>query len=228
MCDYFKIDNATWSFEDGFVRFFLLKGRERAVMIDSGMTKNDARSICERVTELPITLMNTHGDPDHVSGTGAFDEMHIGMDDFTNCRLAERFPDTKPLPLLDGQVIDLGGRRLKAIYIPGHTKGSFAFLDMDRRRLFVGDTVQDGDIFMFGPHRDKDKLAASLRKLIEMQSEYDEIVASHGKVILPADYPKKVLRSWQKVVDGEIEGICMEMHGNPVQLYKTESCGFIL
>ena len=228
MCNYFKIDNETWRFEDGFVRFFLLKGTECAVMIDSGMTKNNARALCESMTELPITLINTHGDTDHVSGTGAFDEIHIGMDDFNNCRLAERFPDTRPLPLSDGQVIDLGGRRLKAIYIPGHTKGSFAFLDMDRRRLFAGDTVQDDDIFLFGSHRDKDKLADSLKKLIEMQSEYDEIIASDGEVILPADYPKKVLHSWQKVMDGEIEGIDMEMHGNPVQLYKTESCGFIL
>ena len=150
------------------------------------------------------------------------------MDDFNNCRLSKRFPNTKPLPLSDGEVIELGGRRLKAVSIPGHTKGSFAFLDMDRRRLFVGDTVQNGDIFMFGPHRDKDKLATSLEKLIEMQSEYDEIVASHGDVILPADYTKKVLCSWQKVMNGEIEGVDMEMHGNLVQLYKTEYCGFIL
>ena len=39
-------------------------------MIDCGMTKNDARAICERVTELSITLINTHGDIDYISGMG--------------------------------------------------------------------------------------------------------------------------------------------------------------
>lgn len=228
MCDCYKMDPDTWRFEDGFVRFFLLDGTKRSVLIDSGMTSSNAKAICESMTGHPITLLNTHGDIDHVSGTGAFVEIHIGMEDYTGLGLAERFPNTKPLPLSDGEMIELGGRRLKAISIPGHTRGSFAFLDMDRRRLFVGDTVQNGNIFMFGPHRDRDNLAASLRKLIALQSEYDEVVASHGDLILSADYPEKVLRSWQRVLAGEIPGIDREMHGKPVHLYTTDSCGFLL
>ncbi len=37
MADVIKIDEHTWRFEDRFVRFFLLEGEQKAVLIDSGM-----------------------------------------------------------------------------------------------------------------------------------------------------------------------------------------------
>jgi glyoxylase-like metal-dependent hydrolase (beta-lactamase superfamily II) len=42
-------------------------------------------------------------------------------------------------PLADGQVIDLGNRRVIAYHCPGHTPGCMTFLDEPTRILFVGD-----------------------------------------------------------------------------------------
>ena len=52
----------TWRIDDGGVRFFLLCGSERALLVDSGMTVKYALEIAEGLTSLPISLLNTHAD----------------------------------------------------------------------------------------------------------------------------------------------------------------------
>ena len=60
-----QMNENTWRIEDGGVRFFLLTGSEKALLIDSGMMVHDARNIAEELTNLPIFLLNTHADMDH-------------------------------------------------------------------------------------------------------------------------------------------------------------------
>lgn len=43
MAEIIRIDESTTRIEDGQVRFFLLEGREKALLIDTGMTTADAR-----------------------------------------------------------------------------------------------------------------------------------------------------------------------------------------
>lgn len=228
MRSFVTIAPNTYCVEDGFVRFFVVVGTKRAAVIDTGMTKPDAKQLCGELTNLPLILLNTHGDRDHISGTGGFAEIHIGMEDYENCAVAESFPNTRAVALSDGEIIDLGGRRLKAIRIPGHTKGSFAFLDIEGRMLFAGDSVQDTNIFMFGAHRAPEQFAASLQKLVELQGEYDSIVASHGTVLLAANYARQVLDAWRAVEHGNMIGDLVDVHGHSVLLYQTEACGFYL
>ena len=74
-----QINRNSWRIEDSGVRFFLLTGTERALLIDSGRNVSNAREIAEALTELPISLLNTHADADHVAGNGQFEAfyMHI-------------------------------------------------------------------------------------------------------------------------------------------------------
>jgi glyoxylase-like metal-dependent hydrolase (beta-lactamase superfamily II) len=41
----------------------------------------------------------------------------------------------------DGDVIDLGDRRLEVLHLPGHTPGSIALWEPEARLLFSGDTA---------------------------------------------------------------------------------------
>ncbi len=59
-----QIDDATWSFEEQGVRFFLLAGEEQALLIDSGMETENARELAESLANLPVKLLNTHADRD--------------------------------------------------------------------------------------------------------------------------------------------------------------------
>ena len=226
MTEIIKMDESTYRIEDGFVRFFLLIGTEAAALIDSGADTPDARQIAESLTELPIILINTHGDGDHTSGTAAFDEIFIAGEDYANCSMQEKYPDTDLKELQDEEVISLGDRTLKIIKIPGHTLGSVAILDVEKRQLIAGDSVQNGTIFMFGKHRAPELYEAALNRLIDLQEEYDTVLASHADAVLDKDSVKKVLEGWKQVQEGKVEYTMADVHGNPVREYQTEFCGF--
>ena len=226
MENIFKIDENTWRIEDEFVRFFLLKGKEKAVLIDSGASTHNAREIAEGLTKLPIFLLNTHGDGDHVCGSGAFDEIYMTKEDFISCGIADRFPNTKLKEIKDGDVFDLGDRKLEIITIPGHTKGSVAILDVENRQLFAGDSVQNGFIFMFDNRREPEKFEAALKKLIAISDRYDRIIASHGEPVLDGKYTKKVLEAWKKVLSGSLEYKITNLFGTDVKTYDAGVCGF--
>lgn len=225
-CDIIKINDNTWRLENGFVRMFLLAGNERALLIDSGASCPEARQLAESLTDLPVALMNTHGDGDHVSGNGAFAEYYMHADDYKNCRVGERFPESRLIPLNDGDIIDLGGRVLEMIAIPGHTYGSIAVLDAEARVLYSGDSVQSGHIYMFGAHRAPALFAASLEKLAALKERFDVICPSHGDAELPAAHIDTVLEAWKRVLAGEVAPEEAELHGNTVFSYDCGGCGF--
>jgi glyoxylase-like metal-dependent hydrolase (beta-lactamase superfamily II) len=59
------------------VNSFLVAGRERAVLIDSGLGIGDIRSIVNSLTPLDVLVANTHHHWDHVGGNGSFSEVAI-------------------------------------------------------------------------------------------------------------------------------------------------------
>lgn len=221
-----RINDNTWRIEDGFVRCFLLAGTEKAVLIDTGATSGDAKALAESVTDLPVVLLNTHGDGDHVAGNAAFAKFYMHPADYANCSVAARCPDSELIPLQDGDVIDAGNRPLEIIAIPGHTYGSVAILDRGARVLYTGDSVQDGHIYMFGAHRQPEAFAASLDKMIAVMDCFDCVRAAHGTPELPADFVQKVHDGWQQVLEGRAEGHPEELHGRTVCTFETEYCGF--
>lgn len=77
MAETIKINENTYRIEDGHVRFYLFIGKEKAALIDTGMYVPDAKAIAEEITDLPLILINTHADPDHISGNGAFDRFYM-------------------------------------------------------------------------------------------------------------------------------------------------------
>ena len=228
MAEIIQIDGNTWRIEDGFVRFFLLVGEEKAALIDSGVNCPNASDIAKKLTSKPLILLNTHGDGDHTSGTDGFTNIHIHPMDYVACDVKNRYPNTLMIPLNDGDIINLGNRLLKIIHIPGHTKGSVAFLDIANRVLYAGDSIQKGHIFMFGKHRDPEQYERSLSKLVDIKDKYDKIYASHEEFCISGDYAEKVREAWQQVRSGEVLYEEADLFGNKVKSYTTKACGFFL
>ena len=165
-----RINADTWRVEDSGVRFFVLTGTERALLIDSGMTVRNARDIAESLTSLPLMLLNTHADMDHVGSNGQFDSFYMHPDDEPHYRRCGGTGSV--IPIREGDTLDLGGRELKIIHLPGHTAGSIAVLDVSRRVLISGDPIQEhGRIFMFGEHRNMRDYIASLEHLEDCADE---------------------------------------------------------
>lgn len=221
-----KINDNTYRIEDGFVRFFLLEGTEKALVVDTGMTTANAREIAQSITKLPIELINTHADPDHVGGNKRFDSFYMSAAEEENFR-GQGNGYGKILPVKEGDVIELGGRPVKIIDIPGHTPGSIGILDVNNRVLICGDSVQDGDIFMFGPMRNITKYIASMKHLKEFAGEFDVVYPSHGTFPVQKDLIDKLINGAEDIVNGKATGNQIEMFGNKVLLYRYDFAGFL-
>ena len=225
MAEAIKINDNTWRFEDGGVRFFLLCGNVRAALVDTGMNAPNAKKLAQGLTDLPLILINTHADPDHISGNGAFDEFYMSPAEEDNYR--DNGGKGTIIPVKDGDVIDLGDRPLRIIDNPGHTPGSIAILDERYRVLIAGDSVQDGNIFMFGKYRNLDKYISSLKNLAKYDGQYDEIYAMHGTIPVKPELINKLIEGAKQIQSGTVSGKKVDIFGNDVMLYKFPYAGFL-
>ena len=225
MAETIRINENTWRIEDDGVRFFLLCGKEKAALIDTGMNTKNARAIAEGLTSLPTILVNTHGDVDHIAGNGDFDACYMSAAEERNYR--NNGGSTALIPVSEGDVIDLGGRELLIIDIPGHTPGSIAILDVQNRVLISGDTVQDAHIFMFGEARDLNRYIESLKHLAEYDGRYDAVYPMHGTFPVLPDLRAKLLEGAQSIVDKKASGKVVEVFGTKVYLYRFDYAAFL-
>ena len=214
-----QIDDTTWTLSEGFVRFFLLAGKNEALLIDTGMNVGKALEAAKSLTSLPVRLINTHADPDHISGNKDFTEVMMHPSEKENyVQHGAGGGNTKIIPVADGQIIDPGERPLQVVWIPGHTPGSIGILDINRRYFFSGDTVQQGsEIFMFGPQRNLSDFVASLEKLQKMSDKFDLIFACHGALSVKPSVISELITGAKKVLAGEIKGEPREMFGTKIQ-----------
>ena len=130
-------------------------GEKMAAVIDTGYGEIDLRGYIEKnITDLPLICLNTHGHPDHVGGDGQFDVTYISEKDLDaaksmiNGYLQERMdPAVKAagepnfVTIKGGEIFDLGGRKLRAVPIPGHSDGCMGFIDSKTKTLYSGDAV---------------------------------------------------------------------------------------
>jgi glyoxylase-like metal-dependent hydrolase (beta-lactamase superfamily II) len=63
--------------EPGHVNSWLVAGRERAVLIDTGLGIAPIRPVVESLTPLPLSVVNTHAHFDHVGGNPEFGDIAI-------------------------------------------------------------------------------------------------------------------------------------------------------
>lgn len=215
-----RIDEHTWRYDEVGVRFFLLVGDERAALIDSGMQTHDARDLAEELTDLPLMLLHTHCDIDHVGSDAQFDEIWVSPAELVHPQAPHDWQRVRPL--WDGDVVDLGNRTLEVIALPGHTPGSLAFLDQRSGMLFSGDPIQrDGRIFCFGPMRSMAAYIASLVRLQTRAADIASIWPCHATCPVDVSAIAELIEGAKRVEDGEVSYTMGEVHGTPIREYDV-------
>lgn len=221
-----QIDSNTWRIEEERVRFFLLTGQERALLIDSGMQVKNAREIAEGLTKLPVWLLITHGDRDHVGSNEEFPVFYMHPAEASNYYNTQG-KSGEFIPVQDGEILDLGGRPLEIIALPGHTPGSIGVLDRNARILISGDTVQDGQIFMFGVQREMHAYIHSLERLKGYREAFDWVYPSHGSFPVSPQLIPALQEAAGRVLAGEVQGTESEMFGNKIMRYDVGVAAFL-
>ncbi len=169
-----------WSVTDiAGTRSFLAVGRERAALIDTGIGLGSLKDYIRGITQLPLTVIGTHGHLDHLGGSAEFDEVLLDRRDFDlaygHQSGSKRYDYAKGLytamhpeeewrfeesdfmpvrtapytPLKGNDVFDLGGITVRMLDLPGHTQGSKAVLFEELRTVLLGDACNPG-VFLFG------------------------------------------------------------------------------
>lgn len=130
---------------------YLVEGNDKAVLIDAGTRIKDLDKIVAKLTSKPVILVATHVHSDHTgSAINYFPELYIGPGDSIRARQTLASYKGKFKYLKDGEIIDLGGRKLEVLFTPGHTPGSLTFFDKNAGYGFSGDSFGSGNLLLSG------------------------------------------------------------------------------
>ncbi len=188
---------------------YLIAGAEAAVLFDTGNGIGDIRAVVDQLTDKPVRVINSHSHFDHIGGNHQFDEILSVSTPFTLARTGgmqsdelsvEVSPEArcKDLPagvteddhriqpftisqeIADGDVIDIGGRQLEILRVPGHTDDSIALLDRSAGFLWSGDSFYEGPIWLFFPETDLVAYQASVARLAALAPGLKAVFPAHN------------------------------------------------
>jgi len=216
---------------------YLVVGSRQALLFDTGMGISSIRAVVRQLTKLPVVVLNSHTHYDHVGGNREFSDILGMDTAFTRERAAKGYfnevmrtevsPENLcgPLPkgfdpgayhvppfriartVRDGSVIDLGGRKLEVVAVPGHTPDSIALLDRANRLLFTGDTFYVGPIWLFEPETDLAAYARSTARLASLADgdRVDLLLPGHNTPAASPAYLGKLRDAAQAIVAGKLK-----------------------
>lgn len=218
---------------------YLILGEEGALLFDTGMGIGRIRTVVDELTALPVTVLNSHTHMDHVGGNAEFERV-LAMDtEFTRthargrtnaevrgevaasalCRalpagITEDNYHTPPFEVAafidDGHRIDLGGRTLEVLAVPGHAPDAVVLLDREAGFLWTGDAFYEGPIWLFAPETDLEAYRTSVARLAELVPELTTLFTAHNT---PVAQPSRLLEL-NDAVEAMFEGIAV---GNRLQ-----------
>ena len=214
--------------EEPFIRPFYrcnvwhVRGRDRDMLVDSGMGVVSLREWVPLVTERALTAVASHTHFDHIGCHHEFEdravhraEAQILADPTRAATLADPyvtddiFDRLPPAPyasttyavrrapatrlLEDGDVIDLGDRYFEVIHTPGHSPGGIALWEAATGILFSGDIVYDGPLIEDTYHSDAADYRRSMARLLELPVR---IVHGGHFPSYGGDRHREIVRAW--------------------------------
>jgi glyoxylase-like metal-dependent hydrolase (beta-lactamase superfamily II) len=128
---------------------YLIFGSEKALLVDTGAGEADTAAIVRKLMKphsgMPLLVVHSHGHGDHVAGDKAL----------------RALPDTTVAEQTGA--VDLGGRVVDVIPIPGHHPTHAAYYDRRTGILLTGDHLYPGRLYV----ADFAAYLASTSKLVE-------------------------------------------------------------
>ena len=189
-----EVADGVWRLTDPFDnRAYVVRGEERALLVDAMVGFGDVTGAASALAGgLPVTCALTHRHCDHVGGAFGMGEVLMsaaddapetwgqaeagallfaeearrgGMVPAGERCAAERGGLPHVAHVADGNAIDLGGRDVEVVSLPGHTVGSVGYLVRDAGLLLSGDAVTPVMCLCFEESLGLDAWRRTLRKM---------------------------------------------------------------
>ena len=195
-------DGITWIDEPHIQEFYRcniwhVRGRDRDMLVDSGMGVVSLRQWVPLVTERPLDAVASHTHFDHIgchhefpcrlchaaeadllaapTRENTYADKYVTDDIFTQLPPEPYLSATyavKAAPatriLQDGDVIDLGDRHFEVIHTPGHSPGGIALWEAASGVLISGDIVYDGPLIEGTTPEEAAQYIASMKRLYDL------------------------------------------------------------
>ena len=191
---------------------YLVVGRERALLFDTGMGIAEIRTVVSALTDRPVTVLNSHSHHDHVGDNHAFKrvlalDLPYTREHARGSPHAEVAGEVAPSALCgalpagfdsatyrirpwrvtglvhDGSRIDLGGRSLEVLRVPGHAPDAIVLRDEAHGLLFTGDTFYEGPIYVFGAGADFGAYTRSVERLAALAPAPRKLLTAHNVAV---------------------------------------------
>lgn len=209
-----QVADKVWRIDDrGGDNMYLVEGNDAALLIDAGTGVADLSTCVQSLTALPVIVVNTHGHPDHSGGDYQFPEVYAHPAEFgaitafcstqVHRDAIERIQQESPelasllldppdsvtipvlLPMREGFVFNLGGRRLEVLETPGHTRGSVCLLDSANGLLFTGDNNNAVAWLFLEECTPLEQYLQTLQRLKKRSGEFTVLLPGHGDPLDP-------------------------------------------
>jgi glyoxylase-like metal-dependent hydrolase (beta-lactamase superfamily II) len=174
-----------------------VRGRDRDMLVDSGMGVVSLRDYVPLVTERDLIAVASHTHFDHIGCHHEFEcrAVHAAEADLLANPTRENtladpyvtddiFDALPPEPycskcyavkkapatriLHDGDMVDLGDRVFEVIHTPGHSPGGIALYEKATETLFSGDILYDGPLIEDTYHANAADYLASMERLLKL------------------------------------------------------------
>lgn len=185
---------------------YLVAGKNRAALLDTGSGIGSLKPVVERLTDKPVTVLLTHGHVDHAMGAAEFSDVYMSRkDDYIFLDHGSKsfregsFDMVVPpfsadkgdlIPTADmnsfhdlkeGDIFDLGGISVEIYECPGHTKGSLVMLIPEERILLTGDACNPFTFLFDYYSTSVEEYEESLKRLVpKVDGKYNRVLLSHG------------------------------------------------
>jgi len=214
---------------------YLILGRSRALLFDTGMGISSIRKVTAELTHLPVVVLNSHTHNDHVGDNWEFDIIYSMDTPFTRknaqgsrddaqaelapgsiCGALPKISDpatyaTKPWKITkfvhDNETIDLGGRSLEIIATPGHTPDAISLFDRANGLLFTGDTFYPAPIWLYRPETDLAAYDASIRRLAALAPQVNLVLGAHNVPVAPPSVLPRLVTAFESVRAGKVPAV---------------------
>lgn len=200
---------------------YLLVGDEKALLIDTGMAFGNIKLNVEALTNKPVVVVNTHSHYDHVSNNYQFATVYGRDLDFTrknasghpkstwqnaiqpsavsaNLPADFSYDDYVNQPfeidkyLTDGEIIDLGNRKIEVLFTPGHTPDSMLFFDKAAGLLATGDTFYPSTLWAHRADANFKDYIASAKRMADLEKDIKYILPGHGEIVANPNFLAKL------------------------------------
>ncbi len=215
---------------------YLIVGTESAILFDTGNGIGDIKAVVDQLTDKAVRVINSHSHFDHIGGNHQFADILSVSTPFTLAKaagmqseglLVEVSPEAlcKPLPagviaaehrvrpfeitgkIADGQLIDIGGRQLEVLRIPGHTDDSIALLDRRAGFLWSGDSFYEGPIWLFFPETDLPAYKKSVEKMASLVPDLKAVFPAHNAPLADPVLLTQLRDALGRVLAGDVDPV---------------------